>query len=192
MSTTIQRRQFTIDDFSRMVDAGILGEDDRVELIDGEVCEMSPIGARHAGLVIRLTSLLSEKLAGRAMISVQNPVILSDITEPQPDLVLLKPRADYYMDSLPRPSDVLIVIEVADTTLEYDRDEKIPRYAEANIPEAWLVDANRDEVLRYSRPATMYQDTQIFRRNDKLPSVVVENLWLDINEIFLLGQSTSS
>jgi len=119
MSVVAQRRPFTVEDFARMVDAGILAQDERVELIDGEVRQMLPIGSLHAAIVNRLNAILTEKLVHRAIVSVQNPVVLNDYSEPQPDLVVLRMKEDYYADALPGPSNVLLLIEVADTTLEY-------------------------------------------------------------------------
>src|SRR5580658_8042000 len=112
MSVVVQRRQFTVDDFARMVDAGILAKDERVELIDGEVRYMSPIGSLHAAIVNRLNAVLTEKLLHRAIVSIQNPVVLNDFTEPQPDIVVLRLKEDYYAEALPGPSDVLLLIEV--------------------------------------------------------------------------------
>jgi Uma2 family endonuclease len=187
MSAVIQRHQFTIGDFARMVETGILAADQRVELIDGEVRKMHPIGSVHAAIVNRLTALLVAKLSGRAIVSVQNPVILNDFTEPQPDLVVLRLRDDFYKDELPAPGDVLLLIEVADTTLEYDRDEKVPRYARMNIPEVWLVDANSQQIMQYSRPnAGEYRHIATFGPGKELRSAAIESLDVSTNEVFLL------
>ena len=189
MSVAAQRYQFSVDDFARMVDAGILEENDRVELIDGEVRQMSPIGSLHVAIVNRLNAVLTKQLSDRAIVSVQNPVILNDFTEPQPDLVVLRPKVDFYQDALAGPKDVLLLIEVADTTLEYDRDEKLPRYAEMGIPEVWLVDVNRQEVVRYARPdAGGYQDVQAFGPGEEFESVEIGSLRLSINPLFLIGR----
>jgi Uma2 family endonuclease len=187
MSVIIPRHQFTVDDFAKMVDAGILTADQRVELIDGEVREMSPIGSVHAAIVNRLNSLLTVKLNGRAIVSVQNPVILNDFTEPQPDFVILRLREDFYKEELPGPGDVLLIIEVSDTSLEYDRDEKVPRYAEMNIPEVWLVDCNASEVVQYAKPKGQeYRHVEKFGRGKDLHSIAIESVSLSINEVLLL------
>jgi Uma2 family endonuclease len=189
MSVVVQRRQFTVDDFARMVDAGILAKDERVELIDGEVRYMSPIGSLHAAIVNRLNAVLTEKLLHRAIVSIQNPVVLNDFTEPQPDIVVLRLKEDYYAEALPGPSDVLLLIEVADTTLDYDRDEKVPRYATMRIPEVWLVDANAQEVTQYARAeAGSYRDVRQFKPGQELHSAKIESLSISINEVFLLGR----
>ena len=188
MSVVVQRRPFSIEDFARMVDVGILGKDERVELIGGEVRQMLPIGSLHAAIVNRLNALLTERLVHRAIVSVQNPVVLTDFTEPLPDLVVLRLRDDYYRKALPRASDVILLIEVADTTLEYDRDDKVPKYARMGIPEVWLVDANGQEVTQYSRPdASSYHDVRTFGLGRELQSVEIQPLNLSVDDIFLRG-----
>lgn len=112
-----------------MAQAGILAEDDRVELIDGDLIDMRPIGSRHAGAVSRLTSLFGAGVGAEAIVSVQNPVQLDRYSQPQPDLALLRPRADFYAESHPQPADVLLIVEVAEASLDYDRDVKVPLYA---------------------------------------------------------------
>src|ERR1041384_8418450 len=121
MSVQIQKHYFSVDDYYRMAEAGVFSEDARVELIEGEVIEMSPIGNRHAGCVIRLNALLNRKVGTSAFVSVQNPVRLSDFSEPQPDIALLKPRDGFYSQSHPTAADVLLVIELAETSVDYDR-----------------------------------------------------------------------
>ncbi len=187
MSVVIQRHQFTVSDFARMVQTGILAAGQRMELIDGEVREMSPIGSVHAAIVNRLTALLIAKLSGRAIVSVQNPVILNDFTEPQPDLVVLRMRDDYYKDELPGSGDVLLIIEVADTTLEYYRDEKVPRYARMKIPEVWLVDVNLQQITQYAKPtAAEYRHIATFGPGKELRSIAIESLSVSTNDVFLL------
>ena len=133
-----------------MGEAGILGAADRVELIDGEIIDMSPIGALHAAIVARLASYFSQRLGGAAVVWCQNPVRLDDISEPEPDIVILRPRADFYMTAHPGPTDVLLVIEVSDTSLAYDLGTKVPLYARHGIPETWVIDAatRRTRVFR--------------------------------------------
>ena len=136
---------FTVDAYRRLAELGILPDDARVELIDGQVIEMSPIGGPHASCVRRLTHLFGRYHLQSVMLDVQNPVVLDEHTAPQPDLALLRLRRDGYPEH-PRATDVLLLIEVADTSLAYDRDVKIPRYAAAGIPEAWLVDLIGDSI----------------------------------------------
>ena len=189
MSVQIQRWRFTVQDLARMVDSGILAEDDRVELVDGEVRQMNPIGSLHAAIVNRLTALLTNRLADRAIVSVQNPVILNDFTEPQPDIVILRPRDDFYKQALPGPEDIMLVVEVADSTLEYDRDEKVPRYARMRIPEVWLVDVNDQQVTSYAHPGgDRYQQVLALAPGEELESVEIQSLRLSIDVLFLIGR----
>ena len=151
-ATGSRPHRFTTADYHRMAEAGILNEDSRVELIRGQIVDMAPIGAPHFGMVNRLTRLLPALLAGRGLVSVQNPVRLDDGSEPEPDVAVLKPRADDYESAAPRPEDVLLLIEVADSTLRDDRDVKIPLYAESGIAECWLVDVVGRAVEVYRQP----------------------------------------
>ncbi len=132
--------RFSVVEYHQMADGGVFGEDDRVELLEGEVVEMAPIGSRHAGCVNRLTMFYAGRLAGRVIVAVQNPVRLSEHSEPQPDLALLRPRPDAYACGHPGPEDVLLVVEVADATAIWDRRHKLPLYAAAGLAEVWLID----------------------------------------------------
>jgi hypothetical protein len=143
--------RFTVAEYHRMGEAGIFHEDDRVELIAGEIVEMAPIGTDHSWVVTRLTSLF-EKGRGDLIVWSQNPIVLSDEDEPQPDLALVKPRPELYRKAHPGPDDVLLVVEVADSSLAYDRGEKLARYALAGIPEVWIVDLNGDRLLVFRSP----------------------------------------
>jgi Uma2 family endonuclease len=153
MQTVITRYRLTADDYHRLATAGILGEDDRVELIEGELIEMAPIGSRHASKVKRLIALLSEALHGRAIVAAQDPVALGNFSEPQPDIAVLRPRDDYYEQAHPGPDDVLLLIEVADTSACYDREVKMPLYARHGIPEVWLLDLEKAWVEVYVEPS---------------------------------------
>jgi Uma2 family endonuclease len=160
-----------------------------VELIDGEVRQMSPIGPLHMFLVNRLNAILTKQLGDRAIVSVQNAVILNDFTEPQPDFSILRPRKDFYRHAVARPKDVLLLIEVADTSLEYDRDEKVPRYAKMRIPAVWLVDGNNEQVTRYDHPrAGSYRQIHAFGPGDELASITIDSLRIPINDLFLIGR----
>jgi Uma2 family endonuclease len=146
MATEPTRRLFTIHDYHRMVESGILDEDDRVELLDGEIVQMTAVGARHAAAVKGLNQILGERLGGRAIIGVQDPVILDDLSEPEPDLSICAPDDRLYAAGHPRPADVYFLIEVADATLRYDRQRKIPRYAAVGVSETWLVDLQQNVI----------------------------------------------
>jgi len=153
MSVRLLRRRFTVDDYHRMVEAGILSDDDRVELIDGEIIEMVAIGSRHAACVDRLARLCSAGVRNRAIVRVQNPILLSEHSEPQPDLALLRPRRDFYAAGHPGPQDILLVVEVADTSAETDREIKLPLYARAGIPEVWVVALAETHVEAHRKPS---------------------------------------
>jgi len=152
MTSTLTRKQFTVDDYARMRETGILTEDDRVELLDGEIYVMSPIGPVHVGLVNKLMKLCEKQVGDRAIISVQNPIRLNLHGEPQPDIAVLNPRDDFYTQALATPDDIFLLVEVSDTTLEYDREQKLPRYAHAHISEVWIVDVGAQIIEQYSQP----------------------------------------
>lgn len=136
-----------------MGEAGVLSADDRVELLDGEIVRMSPIGPPHAGTVARLNALFSRRLGDRAIVWVQNPIVLDRYSEPQPDVCVLHARADFYVTAHPRPRDVLLGVEVMDTSRGYDRALKLPLYARAELREVWLVDLKAHAIEVYTRPA---------------------------------------
>jgi Uma2 family endonuclease len=163
------RRRFTVEDYYRMAEAGILHQDDRVELIEGEIVEMPPIGSSHAGTVDHLATLLGRAVGDRAIVRVQGPVRLNDLSEPVPDLCLLRHRADYYRRSHPRPEDVLLLVEVADTTAAFDRQVKLPLYARAVIPEYWLVDLSQGLIEVFRSPTEgVYRKRFEVRPGDRL------------------------
>jgi Uma2 family endonuclease len=167
MATEISKRLFTVHDYHRMVDAGILSEDDRVELIHGEILRMSPIGPRHNAAILRATQTLVRLVGDRAIVGVQGSVRLDEYDEPQPDVYLLKPKDDFYASGHPGPSDILLMIEMADSSLEYDTDVKMRLYAETGVPEYWVADIRNDGVIAYSEPRENgYSTTRHFRRGD--------------------------
>jgi Uma2 family endonuclease len=178
------RRRFTVEDYYRMGEAGILGEDDRVELIEGEIVEMPPIGSPHGGGVNRLIHLFTGLLGDRAVVSAQNPVRLSDISEPVPDITLLRSRADFYAGSHPRPGDVLLLVEVADTSGAFDRRVKAPLYARAGIPEYWIVDLPRGLLEIHRDPSP---DGYLVRRElhpgDRVAPAALPDAELEVRDI---------
>jgi Uma2 family endonuclease len=180
----VTRHRFTVAEYERMGQSGILSEDKRVELVCGEVILMSPIGERHAACVGRLTQALILLLRRSAIVWVQNPIVLDDYSEPQPDVAVLKPRADFYEQAHPRPEDVLIVIEVSDTTLEYDRKVKLPLYAAAGIPEAWLVNIPEERIEVYGDPTGgEYRGARSYARGRRLQSHTLEGLRLSVSKV---------
>jgi Uma2 family endonuclease len=168
-----------------MGEAGILTEDDRVELLAGEIIEMSPIGPLHAGTVHRLNALLSSRLGPRAIVGIQNPILLrTEDSEPQPDVALLRPRSDFYVHAHPEAEDVYLVIEVADSSVEKDRDVKFPIYARAGIPEVWLLNlvAGRLEVHRHPT-SDGYRDVHRLQRGESVVPQAFPDLVLAINDL---------
>ena len=166
-----------------MGEAGIFRQDARLELIEGEIYEMSPIGSPHAACVTFITYVLNQ-LESRLQVRVQNPLRLNDFSEPQPDVALLRWRDDFYRAAHPGPADVLLVIEIADTTLAADRGVKIPLYARAGIAEAWLVNISEGKVEIYSDPSGgAYERTEVFGRGVEARSHTVEGLTLNVGEL---------
>lgn len=184
MDVRIARRLFTVDEYYRMAAAGILGPDDRVELIDGEIVEMSPIGIRHASCVDRIMALLIRRLGRRATVCGQNPVRLDIRSEPQPDIAVVSPRDDFYASGHPGPSDVLWLVEVADTTLAFDRRVKVPLYARAGVPELWIVDLEHDRVEVFADPAGGgYTASEVYGRGDRISPRALVRVTLRVEEI---------
>jgi Uma2 family endonuclease len=147
-----RRHRLTVADYYRMAEVGILAPDVRVELIDGEIIDMAPPGSLHAATVHRLNEILTRSVGSSASVLVQNPVRLSEHSEPQPDLALLRRREDFYGEHHPQPADVLLIIEIADTSLRFDRDTKVALYARHGIAEVWLVDLRGRRLVRHRAP----------------------------------------
>lgn len=183
MSIQGQIRRFTVDEYLRMAQAGILGEDDRVELLDGRIVEMTPIGERHAACVRRLVNLLAERARGRAIVDAQNSVHLDRWSLPQPDIALLRPRPDFYTRH-PESGDILLVVEVSDTSLRYDRELKFPAYARCEIREAWLVDLEGERIEVHREPGPeRYGAVEIVRRGAELEVAALPGLTFRADEI---------
>lgn len=177
-------RRFTVDEYHRMGEAGILHEDERVELLEGEIMQMAPIGSRHADCVDYFAEWLITRLAGRAVVRIQNPVRLSAGSEPEPDLALVRPRPGRYAAAHPAPEDVFLIVEVADTTLRYDREVKLPLYAGAGIPEVWIVDLEGQRVLVYRKPNTSgYEDAATVERGGTLSPLAFPELALRVDHL---------
>ena len=178
-----QTYRFTVDDYYRMGEVGILSPDAHVELVDGEIKRMPPIHPPHASIVHRLNAVLARKLHGNVVVGIQSPIRLDDFNEPQPDVTVLRFRDDYYGSQHPTPDDVLLIVEVADTSLRYDRDEKMPRYGRAGIPEAWLVDVQAGTITVFTEPhAGGYGQERVVTRGQEIMSLAVEGLRLQVDE----------
>lgn len=177
------RRQFTVEEYYQMAVAGIFTEDDRVELIEGEIIEMPPIGGPHASRVLRLTQVFTAAFRDAALVNVQNPLRLSGRSEPVPDVVLLRPRSDFYVEH-PTPADVFLVVEVSDTTLAYDRGVKLPLYAREGVPEVWLVEIGPDRISMHRDPTpTGYRQTQVRRRGDVISALAFPDVEIAVEDI---------
>lgn len=180
MAAPTLHRTFTAAEYERMIETGILSEDEQIELLGGEINAMSPIGVQHAYAVRTLTNLLVKQSGHVAIIDVQNPIRLDDNSMPLPDIAALRPRN--YSSVLPTPADVLLVIEVADSSLAYDRGTKFPRYAAAGIPEAWLIDLTAGIVERHSEPRDgFYRQITLARAGDTLASTVLAELTIPVD-----------
>ena len=179
MTTQPQGRAFTVGEYYRMAEANILSEEDRVELIAGQIVAMSPIGCQHAACVKRLNMLLGKMVGDSMLLGVQDPIVLDAHSEPEPDLVLLRPRADFYAEAHPSADEVLLAIEVADTSASYDREVKVPLYAQAGIPEVWLIDLQEGRIEVFARPQdNAYQQRVEVAANDTFTSPTVAGLTL--------------
>ena len=180
------RHRLDVDDYHRMGEAGILHEDDRVELIDGELIDMAPIGQDHAATVNRLNRALVMAFAERAIVSVQNPVRLNRFNEPQPDFAVFRPRADFYgTGERPGPEDTLLAIEVSDSSLRYDRAVKLPLYARAGIPEVWIVDLRRRVVDVHRTPAgDGYATAGTNGADDTVTLALAPDIAVDLRRVF--------
>jgi Uma2 family endonuclease len=189
MAIEVSRKTFTTDEYDQMIASGVLTKEDKVELIEGEIVDMSPIGVRHASCVNRLLALLTSQVGQKMIVSVQNPIRLSMFSEPQPDLALLKPKADFYAEAHPSPADVYVVVEVADTSIGYDRATKVPLYARAAIPEMWLVDLAEERVSVFWAPRQgEYKKQKELSRGEYIVSSAVRDLVVAVDDI--LGQAS--
>jgi Uma2 family endonuclease len=185
MSVEIARHSFTVDEFERMGEAGIFPPAARLELIEGEIVEMSPIGSPHAACVKFLSRLFNELFGKDMLVGTQDPIRLNDFSEPQPDVALLRWRDDFYRSAHPTPADVLLVVEVADTTVETDRKVKVPLYARAGIPEVWLVNIPDERIEVYSDPAgEAYLRAEQFGRGLSAQSQTLKELAVSVEELF--------
>jgi Uma2 family endonuclease len=184
MPLTLVRHRFKVDDYEQMIARGILREDDRVELIRGEIIEKMPIGDPHASSVIRFNRILGKTFGDAVLIGVQSPIRLDD-SEPEPDLCLLVPRDDFYLSGKPRPADILLLIEVSDTSLEFDREVKRPLYAEAGIRELWIVNLEEEslEVHRDPTPEGQYRDISVLRRGQEVEIAAFPGIKLAVADL---------
>ena len=180
----LERWKFTVDDFQRMAEVGLLKEDDRVELIDGELIRMNPIGFGHGGHVKRLNRILSRGLDERALLSIQDPLQIRPRGQPQPDIMVLRPREDDYSTSHPTASDVLLLIEVADSSLDYDLETKAAIYAQAGIADYWVVNLVGSQIIVLRQPVDgSYRSVQTLVHGDILRPLAFPDLAIPVADI---------
>ena len=185
MAVLPRARRFTVDEYERMVHAGVFASDDRVELIEGDIIEMTPIGIPHASIVDRLNMLMTRRLGDRTIVRVQGPIgFVALHSRPQPDLALLRPRKDYYAARIPGARDIFLLVEVMDTSVEYDRRRKAPLYARAGVRELWLVDIPAGVLDVQREPsADGYRHPHTLRRGQSLTPLAFPDVTLGVDDI---------
>ncbi len=183
MAVEVKKRLITVSDYHKMAEAGILPERG-IELINGEIVEMSPKGSKHTQIVKKLTKILGLALGDDVILSIQDPIIANNLSEPEPDVAILKYRADYYGDEHPHGRDVLLAIEIGDTSVAYDRKFKLPLYAESGVAECWLINLAKQEIHTYWQPAgNAYKFSEFIQKGEIVKTQYFE-LALDTNQIF--------
>jgi Uma2 family endonuclease len=184
MTATTDRKlhQFTVDEYEQMVASGIFTGKARVELLDGEIVEMAAMGPNHANCLANVDYIVKRQTPSEYRVIVQTPIRLNDASEPEPDVTVHRRRPG--RRTLPTADDVVLVVEVADSTLDYDRNRKFPRYAEAGIPEAWLFDVGAGALERHTDPyGGRYRHIQTARRGQALDSTTIPGLTLSVDAI---------
>ena len=183
-ATALDVRRFTPAEFLALVEVGILASSDRVELLDGVIIEMAPIGDPHAGTVDIYTEMLPSGVDQGTLLRVQGPLALDERSRLYPDLMLLRRRADYYRSTPPTPEDVLLLIEVSDSSVDYDRNEKLPRYARAGIPEVWITVLPEGIIEAHTEPSGgRYTHTRIFASGDTISPGCFPDIAMSVDEI---------
>ena len=183
MPAVVQTFRFTVDEYHKLADAGILEEDDPVELLDGEIILMSPVGYRHAKAVRRLNKIFVRASQDRYEVDVQDPVVIGDFSEPQPDLLLLDNEVDEY-EGLPEARHTYLVVEVADSTLRYDRGRKLKAYARASIAELWIVNLKENTIEVYRDPSDeRYGSKRIARGNERVAPSAFPDVKITVSKI---------
>lgn len=180
-----QRHRLTVAEYYRMGETGILAPDARVELIEGEIIDMPPIGSPHAGTVKYIGNRFAVAVRDKAIVSIQDPIFLDLHSEPQPDIALLRPRPDFYRSAHPTSADVFLIVEVADTSLAYDTQIKLPLYARHGIPEVWLVDLpNRRLIIHRTPTAAGFQDVQTVTNLSAVTPLLLPGVTVDLTGVF--------
>jgi Uma2 family endonuclease len=187
MSTafTPARTRITTERYQRMIATGVLTHRDRIELIEGGMFDMAPIGPKHAALTTRLTRLFVRALGDSGVVSPGGPVNLGEFSEPQPDILLLKPRADDYSSRVPEAADVLLLIEVSDSALMFDQGTKLSLYARYHVSEYWVVDVGSERIVTYRGPTPRgYDYVREFAATDALSPLAFPDVKIDIGQLF--------
>jgi len=180
----LPRHKLTIDEYYRMAEVGLLARDARVELIEGEIINMAPIGSRHAGTVDQLANLLKGAVGTQAIVAVQRPLRLGIRSELEPDILILKPRPDFYKHSHPIPADVLLLVEVSNSSLRYDRDIKVPLYAKYGVPEIWLIDLGNNHLHIFCEPkGESYQNSAVSQQLRQMEIERLPNVHIDLSGV---------
>ena len=181
---SLPHRKFSVEDYHRFIEMGIFMPEERLELWEGEFVEMSPIGKRHAGIVAGMTAYLNHLFFRKFVVWSQNPIILNDFSEPQPDVCVLEGRDDFYRNENATAKDVLLAMEVSDSTVKYDRDIKFPKYAENGIAESWLIDLENDRIEIHTQPTKNgYKLVKILHRGDIAESTIFEEIKIAVDDI---------
>ncbi len=184
MSVQTTNKTVTVNEFYRLAEMGVYSHTDRVELIEGEIVEMSPIGSNHAGCVDYLNGILSRHLGSKAIIRGQNPIRFDSLSEPLPDIVVLKYREDYYRSKHPEAKDALLIIEVADSSLDHDRNRKVPLYAQNGIEEVWIVNLLAREIEVYRHPeGERYKEIKQYHAGQTISPMAFPEVCLSVEEI---------
>ncbi len=183
-SLILSTKKYTLAEYHQMIEIGILKAQDKVELIRGEIIKMSPVGLKHASCVKKINQLFAQKLGNKVILGIQDPIKLNDNSQPQPDVVLLKPKSDFYATEHPKSEDILLLIEVADTSIEYDRQIKIPLYAENNITEMWLININENIIQVYQNPqGKLYKNITNYQIDDKIDLTIFPDCEIKVKDI---------
>lgn len=184
MPLNTKTRKFSVEEYEKLVETGVLTEEENVELIRGEITEMTPIGRKHADSVNRLNRIFSKELGDQVLVSVQNPLRIEPESEPEPDIVLFEYRDDLYEETHPGPEDVLLIVEVAQTSQELDREQKIPLYAENHVQETWLVDLEEKQIEQFRTPSgDTYKEIRIYEPGDSISPSACSELEMSVNRI---------
>ncbi|MEZ4706465.1 MAG: Uma2 family endonuclease [Caldilineaceae bacterium] len=185
MAMQLQHKLFTVDDLEQMLESGILTENDNVELLDGELVTMSPVGSRHVACVNRLNQSISRIVGEEAIVSVQNPIRIRPDSQPEPDIAILRPRDDFYANALPEAIDVLLLIEVSDSSLDYDKEIKLGIYGRGGVPEVWIVNLHDEQVDSYRGPFNGgYRLRERFLLGENIKAELLPALEVNISQIF--------